>query len=199
MGKDFTHYEKDGKKFERFSTVAEYFMAPSLVAWKVRVGQKTAGLISRAALRVGSRVDELCEADVRDGSYRLGARDNAEVRSCMKGWEQWKTDWAGHYTDSYTTQETVFYDEWLVAGTADLFGGGRIIDIKTSKKISLMNWVQLAFYNKCLGCRDRYILRLDKALGTYEYTKCPERYSQEYLEQVFVGLLNVFNYFKSED
>jgi len=110
----------------------------------------------------------------------LGASDHAEVRSCMKAWEDWKKDWPNHLETIEETQYTVYYTDWGVAGTADLVGIPGVIDIKTSKKISLINWVQVAFYNRDVG-GERWILRLDKGLGTYEYKKCPEEYSQEYL------------------
>lgn len=195
---NFKYYEKDGKKYERFSTVADFFPHPKLVDWKIKLGRKESGLISRAALRVGSRVDELCTMDICDGGYKLEPGDLTEVKTCMKAWEQWKTDYPLDFSEITDTQKTVYYDDWGVAGTADIVGVNKLVDIKTSKKISLINWVQLGFYNRGF-CLETWVLRLDKSLWDYEYKRCPEEYSQEYLEEIFLSMLNVFNYYKSEE
>lgn len=196
---DFEFYEKDGRKYDRFSNVAEYFQHPDLVKWKIDKGRAISGQISRKALKIGSRVDDLCEQDIKEGAYKLKSKEAPEVLSCMKAWEQWKKDYPDHVIDISDTQNTVFYDDWGVAGTADLVGATRILDVKTSRAVILMYWVQLAFYNRQFKCPEKWVLRLDKSLGEYEYVKCPDEYSQEYLEAVFVGMLNVYKYFKSTE
>ena len=59
-------------------------MEPGLVAWKVKVGQKQAGIISRRAMKVGSRVDEI----IKTGS-KPDSKDSSEVRSCFEGFNKW--------------------------------------------------------------------------------------------------------------
>jgi len=83
---NFKFYEKDGRKYKRQSTIMDFFPHPDLVDWKVKVGKAEAGRIQRKALKIGSRVDELCEKDVVDGSYKLRKADPFEVRSCMEAW-----------------------------------------------------------------------------------------------------------------
>ena len=113
----------------------------------------------------------------------------------MKAWENWKVAHPEDFRELNQTQLTQYFDDWGVAGTLDLLGDTKLIDIKTSRKVSDTYWLQLAVYNRRLG-RERWVLRLDKNLGEYEYVRCPEKYSQEYCEDVFVSMLNVFNFFK---
>lgn len=196
---NFEFYERGGKQYKRFSNVMDYFQHPKLVDWKIRMGKADAGKISRAALKHGSRVDELCGQDWQDGSYKLKKADGAEVQSCMKAWEAWKSDYSEVYKDIQGMQETVFYDDWGCAGTLDIRTSKAILDIKSSKRVSLPYWVQTAFYNREYKLPERWILRLSKEFGVYEFVKCPEEYSQDYLETVFVSALNLFNFYQSEE
>lgn len=196
---DFKYYERGGRKYHRVTTVLDYFPCPELVEWKVRVGKAEAGRISRKAFKDGSRIDELCEADWRTGKYKLKKSDNAEVRSAMQGWEQWKDEWSDVYADIQGMQETVFSDAWGVAGTLDIRTSKAIIDIKGAQRISKNYWVQTAFYNSGFGLPNCYILRLGKSEGTYEFIPRPEEYSQDYLEEIIKSYVNVYNYNKKEE
>ncbi len=198
MGKDFEYYERDGRKYERVSTILDYFPSPGLIDWKVRVGKRESGAVSRKALKIGTIVDGYCEDDVNGKGYSVKKKDTEEVRSCMRAWEEWKRDYPGVFSGLNQTQERVFFNDWGVAGTCDLLSPTVLIDVKTSKRVSLAYWVQLAVYNREFKRAEKRVLCLSKELGTYEYVECPAEYSQEYLEQVFVGMLNVYRYFKSE-
>jgi hypothetical protein len=83
----------------------------------------------------------------------------------------------------------VKYEDWGCAGTLDIRTNQGIIDIKTSKRVSDDYWVQTAFYNREFQLPKKWVLQLGKGNGDYLFQKCPEKYSQEYLENVFVGML----------
>lgn len=192
------YYERDGRRYERFSTIANYFPHPDLVNWKIRVGKAAARQVSNKALKIGTRVDHLCEDNLKTGLIKFKKSDPIEIHNCMTAWEKWKEDWADVASSIDVTQQTVYHKDWGIAGTLDLLSPTHLIDIKTSKKISLMYWIQTAVYNRGLG-RECWILRLDKENGAYEFVKRPDEFSQEYLETVFVGMVNVFNFFRTEE
>lgn len=196
---NFKYYERDGLKYRRVTSVLDYFNCPELVRWKVRVGVKEAGRISKEALKIGSRVDGLCETDWRDGTYSLKKSDSPAVLNCMKAWEAWKRDYADVFADIKAMQTVHWHDDWRVAGTSDILTGHAVLDIKTSKRIALPYWIQTAVYNRDAGLDTAYILRLDKELGIYEFVKRPDEYSQDYLETLFVGILNAYNYFNETE
>lgn len=195
---DFKYYEKDGKKYERFSTVADSYLERGLVDWELRVGKREAGRVRRRALKVGARVDQLIEEDWRMGRYRMAKSDPYEVRSAMEAWERWKVEYLLVWKDIQGMQEVVLHEDWGVGCTLDIRTGASIIDIKTSKQVSKKYWVQLAVQNRGLGLPETWILDLSKGVGDYEFVRCPKEYGQKYLEQVFVGWLNSFHYFKEE-
>jgi hypothetical protein len=184
---DDDFYEIEGRKYQRCTRVIGFFEPPQLTAWKLRT--KDHKRIGRKAMDIGSRVDGMCLADWKGDGYNLTDKDPAEVRECMKAWETWKTDFPELFRDIQAMQETVFYDDWECAGTLDIRTSRAIIDIKTSGRISKGYWIQTAFYNRKFGLPGRFVLRLDKEGSGYEFVECPAKYSQEYLENLFVGRL----------
>ena len=82
---DDHYYSKDGKQYERVTRILDYFSNPELVAWKVKVGQKEAGKVSRIALKCGKAVDEMIRA-----SRIPKLKDSDEIKSCLKAWKSWK-------------------------------------------------------------------------------------------------------------
>ena len=195
---DQQFYERDGKKYERVTTILDVFPHPKLIDWKINLGRKASGIISRKALKIGSRVDELCENDMLTGKYKLTSKDPEEVRNCMLGWEEWKKEWPD-FKDVQGTQETVFFDDWMVAGTLDFCTSRKLVDIKTSRQISRTYWIQTAVYNRAKKLPERWVLRLMKNIVGYEYVKCPKEYSQEYLENCFVGRLVNYHFEKESE
>lgn len=196
---DFEFYEIGGRQYKRFSTIMDYFPHPKLVDWKVRMGKKEAGLISRAALREGSKIDEYSCLDWQGKAPKLPKKDEHDFKSCVVAWEKWKADYPAVFEDIQGAQEVVHYEDWGVAGTLDFRTSKAIIDIKSSKRISLSYWVQTAFYNRKFQLPERWVLRLNKEFQVYEFTKCPDEYSQEYLEHMFISALNLFNFYQSEN
>lgn len=186
MGNNLPYYERDGKRYERFTTVLDYFTEPGLLKAMMR-DKEAFSEASRSALAVGSRVDELCEIDWRDGGYKLKKSEKPEVVNCMTAWERWKREWPQAFLGIRAMQEKVFYDDWMVAGTLDIRQEDGITDIKTSKAIRPRYRIQVAGYNRKHRLPYRRVLRLDKQTAEYEYSECP--YEQGYLENLFVGLL----------
>lgn len=221
-----THYIKDGVKYERWSTIAHYFPHPDLNKWKrnkklndlssIEWGDKNAfedlkGLLKtlidethetkegRSAKAIGSKVDKYCCDDAMGKGYKIKKSDNVEVKSAMEAWERWKSDWPERFKEITDTQQIALYDDWGVGATLDLLSPKRITDIKTSKKVSLLYWVQLAVQNRKWKRDETWVLDLSKDYGEYDYIKCPDIYTQEYLEEVFIGMINVYHFFNSEE
>lgn len=184
---DNEFYEKGGKKYDRVTTVLDYFQHPSLVKWKLRVGDVEAKKISKEALKIGGRVDKLCEQDIKECAYKILKSDDEKVRSAMMAWELWKREWPDHFADIEATQQTVYFDDWMVAGTCDFLGKSRLISLKTSRQIASNYWIQDAVYNRKFQRKEIWVLDVSKYVGDYTYEKC--EYPQEYLENLFVGRL----------
>ena len=195
---DFEFYEIGGRKYQRFSTIMDYFPHPKLVEWKVSLGKAEAGKISRAALKEGSRIDEYTYLDWQGAKPKLPKKDEHDFKSCVVAWEAWKKDYPDVFSDIQGAQEVVHYDDSGCAGTLDFRTSKAIIDIKSSKRIALPYWVQTAFYNRKFQLPERWVLRLNKEFQVYEFTKCPEQYSQAYLEDIFISALNLFNFYNSD-
>jgi hypothetical protein len=183
---NFKHYTKGDKKYRRVSTVLNQFYYGPQGDWKAK----------RKALKIGTIVDGYCEKDWRDGRYKVKKSDPPEVTSCMKGWELWKKHHPEDFNSIKEMQRVHYFDDWGVAGTSDVIMPEVLLDIKTSRKVSKGYWIQTAVYNRDAKKQFVRVLRLDKNFGDYEYVQRPKEYSQEYLEQVFIGMLNVFNYFE---
>ena len=162
-------------------------MEPGLVAWKVKVGQKQAGIISRRAMKVGSRVDEI----IKTGS-KPDSKDSSEVRSCFEGFNKWFQD----YQQPRFEVGTRLYDESRqLTGEPDIFltASNCLVDIKCAGMINQKYWLQLAAYASMMGKPPATIgiLRLHKSIGEYEYKV---REFDERLVDVFNGMLMAYNY-----
>lgn len=221
-----THYIKNDKEYVRWSTISDYFPHPDLNKWKrskklkdlkdIEWGDKNAfedlkellkNLINethetkegRSAKAIGTKVDKYCCDDAMGKGYKIKKSDKVEVKSAMEAWERWKRDWPERFEEITDTQQTALYDDWGVGATLDIISPTRITDIKTSKKVSNLYWLQLAVQNRKWKRDETWVLDLSKFSGDYEYVKCPEKYTQEYLEQVFIGMVNVYHFFNSEE
>lgn len=191
---DFPYYIKDSKKYERITHVLDYFSPPELVNWKIRVGRKEAGMISRAALRIGENVDDAIRCEVE--GRKVSKLKTLEAQNCWEAFRQWKKD---HNVKEIGTLNTVFNDELMVAGTPDLFWADThvLIDVKCSSAIRPSYWLQTEFYSRNNTAVDaKAILRLDKNLGIYEYKEMS--LSDEHWEAVR-GAIKLYRYYKSVD
>lgn len=196
MTKQLPYYEKEGIRYDRITAILDYFTTPELLNWKLRVGKKEAGLISRRALKVGSTVDENVRAMInKSDAPKL---KSFEEKNCWKAFEQWRSDYPGELIEL----ETVYDVEQMVAGTPDIFhvGDGILIDVKCSARVSSSYWLQTEFYLRNLKgvfskeVPKKAILRLDKNLGIYEYKVM--NFSDEHWN-VVRGLISAYRYYKS--
>ena len=162
---DFEYYTKEGKSYERVTRILDYFQPPELVDWKLRVGKTEANKVSKIALKFGSRVHELIETN-----SACKKSDADEVRNCMIAWNSWKANYV--FKGMKIENGVTLYDEFRsIAGTPDFIYENRLIDIKTSREVKPIHFLQLGGYASMMMKMPEQlaILRLDKSLGAYEY------------------------------
>lgn len=188
-------YQKDGRTYDRVTTVLASYIELGLVEWKMEVGRVAAGRISSKSLKDGKRVDELVMSDISKGDYKLRKSDNPEVVSCMKGWELFKKEKGD--LRAISTQVTCYDDTFGTAGTYDIEYPDTLCDLKAGKRINKKYWLQVAWYNHISKLDKPFlsILRLDPFWGTYQYLRRPM--NPAYL-RVFQGVLEAMRYFNHE-
>jgi len=183
------------QKFDWVTSVLAAWIEPELLEWKLRVGLGAANRISKKAIKTGSRVDELIGIDIDKDKYNIRKADNAEVRSCMAGWELFKEREAQTVVSHHIK---IRHAESLTSGEYDLEFPEIMTDIKAANRISKKYWIQTAWYNYMSGLNKPYlgILRLDPFWKTYEFVKKPMNHG--YL-RVFEGMLHAYRYFSYKE
>ena len=191
---NFKYYEKDGKQYERVSNILNVYTPEGIIDWKLRVGKREANRVGNLALKEGTRIHQLCEDDWKTGEVNLYSKDSQNVRNCFEAWGKWRAD---HQVEIVEMERQLFHPTMGFAGTVDIITDTMIIDIKSSKKISITYWLQLAAYSMMYGKQmELWVLRLGKMTGVYEFVKCP--YEYDYLVTVFTSMVNLFNYYKED-
>lgn len=141
----------------------DYFVPPYLVAWKLKVGLAEANAISRNALKLGKRLDDL----VRTGEKPI-KKDKPEIHKCYEGIERWRAK----YQPTLIFPERIDNQELKLTGQPDFYWveADTLIDMKSSKSISAGYFFQNGGYKR-LGFPGSKIavLRLDKETGDYEF------------------------------
>jgi hypothetical protein len=189
----------------RVTEVLSFFKEQWYIDWVHRVGRTEANKISKASMKVGSRVDELIKTDSVPTN-----KDSVEVVTAFNAYGKWKAVYQPKSiipgTRLFATIEGV-----EVTGEPDIFVDDVLVDIKCSSKISPSYWVQVNMYKylKHIEHADiavspnvfKYngkvgILRLDKTTGSYEYVV---RDYEPHLVDVWCGLLKAMVYFKGEE
>ena len=184
----------------RVTEVLDYFATPWLVDWKLRVGKREANRISKEAMKIGSRVDEIIKNCPIDPFFD---KEKIEVTNCIDAYYKWMSV----YKPKSITPCTRLYatiDGIEVTGEPDLMVDDVLVDIKCSSKISPNYWVQVNIYSKLMYRDEVYnvnpfkvaILRLDKKTGSYEYVV--KDYDPN-LVDVWRGLLKAYCYYKERD
>ena len=148
----------------RVTESLDFFKTEWYVEWLLKVGKRQAGLVSKKALKIGTRLHELIARDETPNS-----KDTIEVRNCHKAFLAWKERY-GVGTLRLLERKT---DELIgLTGEADALWveTETLLDWKTSARITPNNFFQLGGYKR-LGyqCKSLGIVRLDKQLGTFEY------------------------------
>ena len=198
-----TSPEQKAQGWLSVTEVLDAFIPKGLLEWYMKVGKKEAKRLSTAALRIGSRVDELIQEDIVKESYKLSAKDPIEVKNCMEAWKQFKQDYSPR---SLKTQIEVNDALAKVTGHVDLLTDNTLIDVKCASSIKDNHWLQVAAYYSMLD-QDMYssisdvaILRLDKNLATYQFMTIRQAgHTPTECSRVFDGLLEAYRYYHPKD
>ena len=186
--KDY-YIRDDGIKFDRVTSILGYFSNPSLVKWQIT--NKNAKQITKTAKQIGTRVHNLTLEYDKTRAVRLTPNDSQGVRNCMEAYKRFRDIEKPTYIQS---EYTVFNEELKIAGTMDRkLATKEVLDIKTSEKIRLEYWLQLAMYNWLdnESCENLAVVRLDKLIGEYQYKVIP--YNKA-LVNVFLGILEYYRF-----
>jgi hypothetical protein len=145
------------------SELVDYFQPEQLVEWKLRVGKAEANKISREALKIGKRLDDL----IRTGELPT-KKDKPEVKKCFEAVDKWRN----RCQPTLIFPERIDNEELKLTGQPDFYWveADALIDMKSSKFISAGYYFQNGGYKR-LGFPGSKIavLRVDKKVGEYEY------------------------------
>lgn len=185
-----THYNIDGKKYNRVTSVLDYFLPKPLLEWALKEGRKEYKNKTKTAKSIGKRVDKIATAIVNKQHWKVTDKDHPAVRNCVRGFQNWLNE---EKPDILDTQVTCYDEKLGIAGTRDLRTYDTIIDIKCANRISLSYWLQLAAYVKLskLPITHIAVLRLDKLTGDNQYKRIPY---DEILWLMFLNLLSYYRY-----
>lgn len=178
----------------RVTQPLDYFHEPFLVDWKLRVGKAEANRISKAAMKIGTRVDELIKTGARPLS-----KDKPEVLIALKAYEKWKEVYKPESVVPQVrinTNVTYCGEQFILSGEPDLIAMDTLIDIKVASRISKKHWLQLAAYAWLKEWKGPIgVLRLDKMTGSYEYV------AKEIVDEwrVYESVLRMYVYLKEND
>ena len=182
-------------EYDHVTTILDAWIDPELLKWQLEVGRATASKVSKKAMKIGSRVDELIRADIDSGKLKLRKSDSNEVANCMVGWEKFKKEKQMKVVSHHQRHQS---EEWLVSGEYDLEYPLHMTDVKCASAIRKKNWIQTAVYNhiSLLNKPKLAILRLDPFWATYEWKE--KVMSVGYLK-VFQGMIHVMRYFNCKE
>ena len=191
----------------RVTEVLNYFKEPWYIDWVHRVGRTEANKISKASMKIGSRVDEIIKEKLAYVPYMADyKKESKEVHNCLEAFNKW---WRIYKPKSITPCSRLYatIEGQEVTGEPDIMVDDVLVDIKCSSKISLSYWVQVCIYwfmkhevwKKGLpseASRKVGILRLDKVTASYEYVV--QDYDPNKVS-VWCGLMRAYCYFKGDD
>lgn len=157
----------------RVTQVLDYFAEPWKLDWYAKNGKAHCNRVSKAAMKIGSRVDEI----IKSANLVL-KKEAVEVNFAINAYIKWREIYQPKAvvpcTRLYATIEGV-----EVTGEPDIMVDDVLVDIKCAAKISPKHWVQVWMYRwLMLLTMDKVtpqfpnkvgILRLDKKTGSYEY------------------------------
>ena len=127
----------------RVSDSLDYFKPEWYTNWVLKVGKKEANAISRKALKIGSRIDEI----IRSGDYVSTKKDSEDVKNSLAAFLKWRERYGvvtikplSRLTDQAIglTGEGDFL--WVEAET--------LVDYKSSKEIDANYFFQLGGYKR---------------------------------------------------
>jgi len=175
----------------RVTEVLSYFKEPWYIDWIHKVGRTEANKIGKAAMAIGTRVDELIKSNASSG----GAKDKEEVHNCMAAYKKWLDVYKPSSVTPCTRLNAVI-EGHEVTGEPDIMVDDVLVDIKCSSKISPSYWLQVNMYRKLHDSTgDVAILRLDKVTGSFEYVV---QKHDPFLCEVWLGLMRAYVYLKGD-
>lgn len=149
----------------RVTEAVGYFKPDWYTDWVLKVGKREANAISKKALKIGKRIDEI----IRSGVYEAHKKDNQEVKACLANFLKWK-ERKGITIIEPLERRT---DEATgITGESDWFLPeiDTLVDFKSSKRISPENFFQLGGYKRLKFPGSRVaILRCGKDPDDYEF------------------------------
>ena len=149
----------------RVTESIDYFKPVWFTEWVLKVGKREANVISKKALKIGSRIDEI----IRSGVYEAGKEDNKEVKQTLKNFNSWR---ARHMVKTLLPLSRIENESIGITGEADFYWEetDTLIDFKSSKRIYPEYIFQLGGYKR-LGFPGRRlaVLRCDKDLDEFEF------------------------------
>lgn len=147
--------------------ILDFWNPPELVTWKVKVGAVEARKIGRAAMKIGSRVDELIQRYIEtpETPVVFAKSDTIEVRNGIRAWLQYVAD---HGPKIVGAQIEVLDEQNKIIGHLDIETDDAVLDVKCAGMVKASHFFQVSKYAVLRGKRDAGILRLDKSIGMYE-------------------------------
>lgn len=182
----------------RVTEVLNYFKEPWYIDWIHKVGRTEANRVSKAAMKIGTRVDEIIKENPLNPDASQHKKETNEVLVAMGAYQKWLEVYKPKSITPCTRLNTTI-DGVEVTGEPDLMVDDVLVDIKCSSKISPSYWVQVNMYCYLKAVETKMprnkvaILRLDKVTGSYEYVV--KEYDPK-LVDVWCGLMRAFVYYK---
>ena len=149
----------------RVSESLDYFKPEWYTEWVLKVGKREANAISKKALKIGTRIDDI----IRSGVYETNKKDTQEVKKSLSNFLAWR--------ERYQVEEIVCLsrvdDERIgLTGCPDFYWPEKetLVDFKSSKRIYPEYFFQLGGYKR-LGFQAKKlaVLRCDKDLDEFEF------------------------------
>ena len=149
----------------RVSETQDFFKPEWYTKWVLKVGVREANAISKKALKIGTRIDEI----IRSGVYESEKKDTQEVKQSLKNFNAWRER---YNVQTIRPLSRIDNESILLSGEADFYWEETetLIDFKSSKRIypeyifQLGGYKRLGFPGKRLA-----VLRCDKELDDFEF------------------------------
>lgn len=172
--------------YDRITEVLNYFAVPDYVRWVGKVGNREAKRAGTVAMNIGTNVDEWIKAEVT--GEKLPKLKTDEARNCVEGYKLWVRE----YAPKLKVGQRIFDSLTMLTGEPDIYTEDTAIDIKCSLVTRLTYWLQTEWYARQLKLPYKAVLRLDKHLGTYEYTY---RAATDEDSEALWGLVKAYRWF----
>ena len=149
----------------RVTQCLDYFKPEWFANWLLKVGKAEANRISKKALVIGSRIDEI----IRSGVYEANKTDSKEVKQSLKNFNGWRER---YMVQTIKPLSRIVDESIALSGEADFYWEetDTLIDFKSSKRIYPEYIFQLGAYKR-LGFPGKRlaVLRCDKDLDDFEF------------------------------